>query len=165
MNASNRKVIIIKIYNKIIRKSRGMGKMKIRLFIIFLLLLPSISYADNYVCYDDNGRIKAKYYKIPDGFLDNRKDCIKISLDTYKKLTKWHKVVNGKIVEMTGAEKKKILNTKKDKMLIKDKKIANINITDISTLKTFEQIDNINSLNDIKIFLKKLVKYIIQERE
>ena len=83
---------------------------------LILILVCSISYAGDYVCYGKEGKIIGKYYSVG---LRPQGQCIKISREKFKSLTRWNKVdtsvIDNKekkdsmIIEMTQEEKDIIL--------------------------------------------------------
>ena len=75
-----------------------------------LILFCSIAIAGEYVCYDENGYITDKHYSVDGNHsAASNPNCIKITRNEFKSLTKWHKVENGQIVIMSQAEKDAIL--------------------------------------------------------
>ena len=100
-----------------------------KLLIIFFLLFCSPAYAGDYVCWDTNGRITHKYISVDGSDLRKRANCMKISRQKIKSLTRYSKVNrsivgdnDSKIVEMTDIEKAELnkpsASAKKRKALI-----------------------------------------------
>lgn len=59
----------------------------------------------DYICWNEEGIINEKHYSVDGADLDIRPNCMKIDRNVFKTITKYHKVVDGKIVEMTQEEK------------------------------------------------------------
>ena len=73
----------------------------------------------DYVFYDENGKIVKKKssissHLVDEGLIDGYERALKVDRATYNSLTRWHKVENGKIVEMTQAEKDIILQAEQN---------------------------------------------------
>ena len=72
--------------------------------LIILLLLCSVCYAGDYVCHT-SGTITSKYRSVDGADLIATGNCIKVTRETLEGITKYHKVENNQVVEMTQAEK------------------------------------------------------------
>lgn len=76
-----------------------------------LLLVPFLLGAD-YVC-SDKGEIYYKRKSIDGSNLDKDK-CFQVTREAFNTITKWHKVVDGKVVEKTQVEKDAIILAEAD---------------------------------------------------
>ena len=76
------------------------------------LLISSSSYAGDYVFH--TGETITGRRKSCGKACSQRQDALKIDRTTYNSLTRWHKVVNGAVVEMSQAEKDSILQAEAD---------------------------------------------------
>lgn len=73
----------------------------------------------NYIFYDENGTIYKKVYSISshlidEGLIEGYQRTLKLDRNVIKSLTKFHKVDNGQVREMTQTEKDALLQTEAD---------------------------------------------------
>jgi len=138
--------------------------------LIILLLLCSTASAGDYVCHDF-GIINERYWSVDGADLKVRADCIQITRRQYIELSEYHKVESGSLVLMSQAEidAKDQAEVDAQTQLVTDRLTALDDdlVVDRSSLiltKADNAIDQIGSLADAKVFLKKLVRYIIANR-
>jgi len=62
-----------------------------------------------YIQHDDKGRIIKKWYSVDPSVVKGLPNIVEVPRDVFRKLTKFHKVVDGKVVEMTDEEKAQVL--------------------------------------------------------
>jgi len=61
-----------------------------------------------YLRYNDKGEIIKKYYSVDPSVVKGLK-VIEVPRDVFKNVTKFHKIVDGKVVEMTDEEKAEVI--------------------------------------------------------
>jgi len=124
--------------------------------------------AGDYVCHD-NGAIIGKHSSVDGADLVG---CIKITRSEYEDITRFHKIVDEAVVEMTQDEKDAILQAEADAIALAeasrvtgiDDKMADYDMSGVKLTRVENAIDNIGNLNDAKKFLKRLVRYIANGR-
>ena len=67
-----------------------------------------------YIQYDEKGIIVKKWYSVDPSIVEGLLNILKIPRDEFKSLTRFHKVQDGKVVEMTQEEKDAILQAEQD---------------------------------------------------
>jgi len=136
------------------------------ILIIILLLIPVNVYAGYYV-FHTNGEITGK--NICGRVCRLRPDSISVDVQTYNSLDRSiHKVVNDVVVNKTQAE----IDTDRQVRMAtqalaevqaqeaKDEDLANTDLSNINLPKVEAKIDAINNMAQLKVFLKRLVRYI-----
>jgi len=68
----------------------------------------------DYIIFDGNGTITKKYISVDGADIKDRPDCLKVDRVVITSLTKFHKVENGEVVEMTQVEKDNLLQAEAD---------------------------------------------------
>jgi len=58
-----------------------------------------------YIQYDSKGKITNKWYSVDEKTVVGKENILQVERDTFKTLTKFHKVDSGKVREMTQVEK------------------------------------------------------------
>jgi len=117
-----------------------------------------------------DGTIINKWVSIDFNEVEGKSNIIQIDRTTYHALTKYHKVENDQVVEMTQIQKDALddaealakVNAENARIagldgLIKSGELAGITMTKVDGI-----IDNINNLTDAKSFFKKLCRYIVK---
>ena len=152
--------------------------------LILFLLIPSIAFAEPFVCYDaiskriikrvggdckTLGLCTGPNY---DGLLSN---CIVATQEEYNKAGEKYvkfdgNVVSGsRIVDMDATEKNLLdaeeaqtaADAEAARLAALDTKISNAKVSDAVLTKIDTAIDNIATLADAKVFLKKLARYLV----
>lgn len=135
--------------------------------VLIFFLLTSTAYAGDFVCWDNNDNVVSLHKSVDSLDYVNRTDCKKITRSQLESInTRLYKHSSGDIVaksqaeldvealaEATAqaqAEATRLSNLDND--LIKNR---NITLTKVDNV-----IDNIGNLQDAKVFLKRLVRYI-----
>ena len=156
------------------------------LFLILIFSITTVSFAEDYACYDTTSNIINEKYLSVDGAVMGiqmpnngemlRTNCLLISRNKILTLDSNTYKYDASIVG-TNDQKIRLLNqTEKDAIILAqqqaldqyeasrvtnlDNIISNIDMSGIQLQKVEQAIDNIGSLADAKIFLKKLVRYI-----
>src|SRR3990167_7064527 len=156
------------------------------IILILILLISNNVFAEDYACYDPDSNIINEKYLSVDGAvmgiqLPNngemiRTNCLIISRNKILTLDNDTYKYDASIVG-TNDQKIRLLNQEeKDAIILAqqqaldqyeasrvtnlDNVISNIDMTGIKLQKVEQAIDNIGSLAEAKIFLKKLVRYI-----
>ena len=141
-----------------------------KIIIVVLLLISTPCFADNFVCWDSNGLITQTYTSI-DGSTLSKTDCMSVENMDVHKITRWQKVVNRQIVDMSQTEIDAILlseqqaeeQAKIDALNAEDTKMIE-DLSSVNLDKVDVVIDNISNLAGAKTFLKKLVRYLAVHR-
>ena len=124
-----------------------------------------------YVTYDNaNGRIIRKYFSVSEDTDFGTPYVIQIPRSVYYTITKCSKVDNGVVVEMTQVEKDALLAEEEQARIDAEnarifnliEKFQDSNLQGIVIDRADTAIDNIGSLADAKVFLKKLCRFIIK---
>ena len=115
-----------------------------------------------------NGYIIQHWISVDSSIVENEVNVIQIDRNVYQSLTKYHKVDNGMVREMTQTEKDTLL-AEEAQAIIDAENARIVSLDDgieglpIMTLTKIDNaINNIGNLNDAKVFLKKLCRYIIK---
>ena len=58
-----------------------------------------------YIQYDKDGLIIKKWYSVDPSTIEKLENILKIDRDTYNLITRYHKVKDGRVIEMTQEEK------------------------------------------------------------
>lgn len=123
-----------------------------------------------YITYNPvNGRIVDKFYSVDPSVVEGRENLLEVPRNIFNELTRFHIVDNGVIRLMTQLEKDTLLaeealaliEAENARILGLDDKIQ-VGLDGITITKIDTAIDNIGNLNDAKVFLKKLCRYIIK---
>ena len=96
---------------------------------ILICLISSPCFAGDYICYDKDGVIVSKAYSVGKSH-SQRTDCVRLDREVIKSLTKYHKYIDGKIVELSQLEKDAIIA--KELKEQEDLEKASIDILNIS---------------------------------
>lgn len=115
------------------------------------------------------GLIINKWYSADPSIVDGLPNILKIPRDVFNALTKYHIVDAGVVREMTQAEKdqldaweaQKVIDAENARLVAMDDRIESSILSGITLTKIDNAIDNIGSLEDAKVFLKKLCRYIV----
>lgn len=121
----------------------------------------------DYVKYDpNNGRILMKWSSVDPHFVSGETNLLEITRVVFNSLNKYKKVSGVEVVDMTQAEME-ALDLEEEQALqaaetarltaLDDDIVATRNIT---LTKVEQAIDNIGNLNDAKVFLKRLCRFI-----
>ena len=62
-----------------------------------------------YIQTDSSGRIIKKWYSVDPSVVKGLSNIVEVPRDVFKSITKFHKVVDGKVVEMTDEEKAEVI--------------------------------------------------------
>ena len=119
-----------------------------------------------YIKHDDSGYIIQKFYSVDPSVVEKETNIIEIPRDLFNSLTEYYLVKNGKVVQMTQAEKDayNVLKTQQaadaenQRLSALDDSLTaslSVRLTKVETM-----IDNIGSLADAKTFLKRLVRFM-----
>ena len=121
----------------------------------------------DYIKYNPlSGRILNKWLSVDPSVVAGESDILEIPRSVFESLTKYRKVDNGQVVEMTAAEKSALdLEEAQERQAERQAEIDVIDdrftaVQTISLTKVENAIDNIGNLNDAKVFLKRLCRYI-----
>ena len=124
-----------------------------------------------YVRYNQEGIIIQKWYSVDSSEVEGIPSVIKIDRDTFKSLTKYHKVdLNSlTVVAMTkdeidyvdALEKQQAEEAEADRIKAIGDKI-DVDLSGVSLTKIDNAIDNIGNLADAKEFLKKFCRFIVK---
>lgn len=122
-----------------------------------------------YIRYDLQGYIIQKWYSVDQSVVAGLPDILEIPRDIFNFLTKYHKVDNGTVREMTQVEKntldateaQALADAENTRITDLDDKVQ-IDLSGINLAKIDAVINNIGNLADAKNFLKKLCRYIIK---
>jgi hypothetical protein len=123
-----------------------------------------------YIQYDAQGKIIQKWYSADPSIVVGLSNILEIPRDLFNSLTKYYKVDNGIVREMTQTEKDAFdqeelqaqIEAENKRILDLESKIQDTALSGITLSKIDNAIDNIGSLADAKVFLKKLCRYIIK---
>lgn len=115
-----------------------------------------------------NNRIINRWMSVDPSIVEGLENILLITREEYHSLTKFYLVDNGVLREMNQEEKdallaeeaQAIIDAENARILNLDDKIDGIN--GITLVKIDTKIDEIGSLADAKVFLKKLCRYIIK---
>jgi hypothetical protein len=101
--------------------------------------------------------------------VEGRSNILEIPRDIFNALTKFHKVDNGAVRQMTQAEADILITEEiQASAVAENKRVSDLDgllQTDLSGLtltKIDQAINNIGSLSDAKVFLKRLCRYILK---
>lgn len=106
------------------------------LVIVLILVLATPALAIDYACHDQS--VNATSGKIIHASKDggpayaSRPQCVEITSNEYLLLSKWHKILNGQMVEMTQVEKDALIQVETDAE--EQKLLDKINKYDISNI-------------------------------
>ena len=110
-----------------------------------------------------------KWYSVDPKVVEGKPNILEIPRVVFNSLTKYYKVSNGQVVKMTQVEKDAVdaaqIQAEIDVENARISKLDNkmdIDLSGITLIKVDTAIDNIGSLADAKVFLKKLCRYIIK---
>lgn len=122
-----------------------------------------------YIQYDLKGRIIKKWYSVDPSIVEGLLNILIIPRDMFNSLTKFHIVDNDVVRLMTEAEKTILIAEETQAQIeAENKRITDMDgllQTDLSgmTLSRIDTaIDNIGNLNDAKVFLKRLARFIVK---
>jgi len=145
-----------------------------RLIVVIFLVIPSLALAGDFACFDAGNTVtnrvvskvksQGKAYSI-------RADCVRITREQYSTITNRYKVVAGEVVTMSNADNTLLddiiadqaASTEATRIDLFDSTIATAKINDATLTKVDNKIDNISSLADAKVFLKKLARYLLND--
>lgn len=141
---------------------------------VICLLISSYVYAGDFACFDADNTVANRVVKKISSqgkAYSSRIDCVRISREQFNTITNRHKVDGKNVVAMTQEE-----NDLLDSVIVDIKEAAetlristfdnNISIADIGDAelpKIDQTIDNIPTLAEAKTFLKKLVRYLLND--
>ena len=119
-----------------------------------------------YIKHDADGYIIQKYYSVDPSIVEKETNIIEIPRDLFNSLTEYYLVKNGKVVQMTQAEKdaynvlkaQQVADAENQRLSALDDSLTaslSVRLTKVETM-----IDNIGSLADAKTFLKRLVRFM-----
>ena len=83
-----------------------------------------------YLRYNDKGEIIKKYYSVDPSVVKGLSNIVEIPRDVFKSITKFHKVVDGKVVEMTDEEKDLLIA--KEQQAEREREIASVENLEIT---------------------------------
>jgi hypothetical protein len=121
----------------------------------------------DYIIFDSNGKIVDKLISVDPSVVEGKANVLEVSREAALAATKFHKVEGGVLVEMAQVEKDSLLAA--EAVAIEQKEDAAVSTVDdllleglakIKLLKTDAEIDKIQEIDDVQIFLKKLCRYI-----
>jgi hypothetical protein len=115
-----------------------------------------------------NGKIINKWISIDPSIVESLPNIIQVERSIAESITKFHIVDTGVVRVMTQVEKdallaeetQTVINAENQRILDLDLKIDNLPTMTLTRVDT--AINNIGNLNDAKVFLKKLCRYIIK---
>ena len=115
-----------------------------------------------------NGRIVDRFISVDPSKVKGIDNLIQVSRDIVESITRFHKVDGGKVRFMTEAEKlaliaeeeRAVIDAENTRILSLDNKIDEIGT--MTLFKIDGKIDAIGNLQDAKLFLKKLCRYIVK---
>lgn len=114
-------------------------------------------------------RIIERWISIDPSKVEGYENILQVTRAVVEGITKFHKVENGEVVLMTQAEQDALLAEETQAIIDQENArildLDNLMQTDLSSItlaKVDTAIDNIGNLNDAKVFLKKLCRYIIK---
>jgi len=121
-----------------------------------------------FIRFNDKKLIVQKWYSVDPSVVEGIANVIKVDRETFKRITKYWVVDNGIPREMTQDEKDQLdaweqqqsEQAETDRINALDDKIENL--PSITLTKVDTAIDNIGSLSDAQLFLKKLCRFIIK---
>ena len=125
--------------------------------LLIFLLLTSVCYAGDYVCFDGGGYKTSKHFSVDGADLDKRADCLKVSRDVFNTVHKYSKVSAGQVVSWTQIEIDAYLQAQADAQEIAQK--TAIESGNISTTQLLE------ALEDLGVITKKQVTDKVKENE
>ncbi len=123
-----------------------------------------------YIQHNAQGIITKKWYSVDPSEVEGLQNIIKVDRVTWKQITEYWIVDAGTVREMVQAEKdqwdawkaQQIQDAENARIERLDNLIESGQLQGITLTKVDTAIDNIGSLADAKIFLKKLCRYIIK---
>ena len=122
-----------------------------------------------FIQYDLQGRIIKKFYSADPSIVEGLSNILQVERNTFNSLTKYHIVDNGIVRLMTQAEKDALdveeaqaEIDKENTRIVGLDDLMNVDLSGMILTKVDIAINNIGSLADAKIFLKKLCRYIIK---
>lgn len=112
---------------------------------LWILLLPFLIGAD-YVCFDKEGVITERAYSVGARY-SQREDCMAVRRTTIEGLTRWHRIVDGKVVELSQIEKDTILQDENNAKQAEDdaarrKKYEECRIIEPKIIQLFKDVFN-----------------------
>ena len=123
----------------------------------------------DYIKFNAQGLIVQRWRSVDPKVVENETNILLIDRATYESLTKYHIVDSGQVREMTQAEKDQLdawelqqrEQAETDRINALDDKLSE-DLSSVVLTKADNAIENIGSLADAKVFLKKLCRYIIK---
>jgi hypothetical protein len=124
----------------------------------------------DYVIYLENGTIVSKLQSVDPSQIKGEERCLQVDREVLQSITKYHLVDSGAVREMTQVEKDALdlaeqqaqEQVENNRVIGLDNEIENGILQGMTLAKIDTAINNIGSLADAKVFLKKMCRYIIK---